>query len=346
MADPWLGERLGNYQIEALLGSGGMARVYAATHVALGTRHAVKVLDPMLGQNADVKARFLREGRIQAQFDHEGIARVTDTISAPAVALVMELLTGETLRQVLDRGPISTPAALLLVEDIAAALSYAHARGVVHRDIKPENIFLADEPDGSLRPVLLDFGVAHVHAMTALTQSGIVIGTPRYMSPEQIDAPRTADSRADVFSLAAVLYEMLAGFTPHTGDTPSAVMLSMITARFEPISRVSAAPEPLDAVLSIALAPDRDARFATMEDFVEAVTLALAGVSDFSEPDPTLEDPPMPDEAPTWPPISDAEVKALLRERATGKAQLRCPSCGAPNWVGRPRCTTCGASMA
>lgn len=402
MGDPWLGQRLGNYQIDALLGRGGMASVYRATHVALGTSHAVKVLKDTFAQHPDVKARFLREGRVQAQFRHPGIAQVTDTIASPGVALVMELLAGESLRQVVERGPISLEAAAMIVEDVASALAYAHGLGVVHRDIKPDNIFLAEESEGALRPVVLDFGVARVDEMTTLTQTGILIGTPRYMSPEQFEDPRSVDGRSDVFSLAIVLFEMIAGFTPHPGESPPVIAMSMMNGRFDRISKCSEAPESLDAVMRRALQPEPSDRYDDIEAFAAAVRQALpddGALYDTVEPiEPAHDEPahieprtsrgepprsppsgtypglrstldpmtpvpaPTPDAtgaprprrgplasgmgfAPTWPPIPDAEVAAVLADRATGASTVACVQCGAANRPDRPRCRRCGTEL-
>ncbi|MEZ4320611.1 MAG: serine/threonine-protein kinase [Myxococcota bacterium] len=343
MDDPWLGARLGNYQIDALLGRGGMASVYRAEHVALGTRHAVKILDPLFARHEEVRARFLREGRVQAQFKHPGIAVVTDTVSSPAVALVMELLEGESLREVLERGPISVGAASIVFEDLADALIYAHGKGVVHRDVKPDNVFLAEEEDESLRPVLLDFGIARIDTMNAITRAGIKVGTPLYMSPEQVDDPRQVDGRADVFSLGVVLFEMLTGTTPHEGDTPREIALSMLRGRIPRVSERSAAPRELDAVITRALAPDPELRFPTMAAFRDAVRAALEG-SDASDAAPARGPfgwASREATASTVPPIPEEKVAAVLAERA---ALAPCPACGADG-TGLDHCVRCGARL-
>lgn len=348
--DPWLGRRLGNYRLERVLGRGGMASVYEASHVALGTRHALKVLEPVFARHPDVRARFLREGRVQAQFRHAGIARVTDTITGPATALVMEYLRGESLRALVARGPVSREVAALLIEDIADALAYAHSLGVVHRDIKPDNIFLAEDDDDGLRAVLLDFGIARVQEMTELTQSGVMMGTPRYMSPEQLDDPRSVDGRADVFALAVVLFELLAGVSPHRGETPRAVTLAILSGRHHRISAVAPVPVALDAVMARAFAPDREERFATVRSFAAAAVEALAT---------PVEGQPMAPAAPaspggpssvglpatTWPPVPHAEVVEVLAQRAAGEHVVRCRRCGTRGVVSQRRCHGCGAPL-
>lgn len=353
--DPWLGRRLGNYRLERVLGRGGMASVYEAHHVALGTRHALKVLEPVFARHPDVRARFLREGRVQAQFRHAGIARVTDTITGPATALVMEYLRGESLRSLLARGTVSVEVAALLIEDIADALAYAHSLGVVHRDIKPDNIFLAEDDDDGLRAVLLDFGIARVDEMTELTQSGVMMGTPRYMSPEQMDDPRSVDGRTDVFSLAVVLFELLAGVSPHPGATPRAVTLAVLSGRFHTISKVAAVPRTLDAVMERAFAPDREDRFGDVRQFAAAVVDALAApapapvavhpMADVRPAPPAVSASSVGMPATTWPPVPEAEVAQLLAQRAAGEEVVRCRRCGTRGVVSLRRCRGCGAPL-
>lgn len=338
MLDPWIGKRLGNYELEALLGRGGMASVYRVRHVALGTLHAMKILERVYAEHHAVKVRFLREGRVQAQFRHPGIARVTDTLDGPAVALVMELLEGESLREVLERGPVPPDAAAILIGDVGEALTYAHERGVVHRDIKPDNVFLAEREDG-MRAVLLDFGIARIQEMTSLTQSGILIGTPRYIPPEQMDDPRKVDARADVFSVAVLLYELLTGVTPHPGETPREVTLSVLSGRTTPLrEHLPEASRDLEEALARAFAPDPEHRYPTLEAFTSTVLPHLRSGSVAASAVPSA--PPERDYALTWPPIPEAQVPRVMAERALEGRP--CPRCGAPNARGRTACIRCG----
>ncbi len=340
----WVGERLGNYELNDLLGEGGMASVYAASHIALGTDHAVKILAPSYARHPDVRARFLREGRVQAQFRHPGIAQVTDTIQGPCTALVMERLRGESIRDVLDRGPMSLTAAVLVVQGVAAALEHAHERHVVHRDVKPENIFLATDFRGDVRPVLLDFGVARVQTMNSLTRSGIMIGTPRYMSPEQFDDPRNVDGRSDQFALAAAFFEMVTGFSPHPGDTPPAIAMSKLEGRFHRLSDHRSVPPAMDAVLERGLAPEPTVRFASTEDFAVSLRVAL-GDGERIETPHSLDRPTLQTPALTWPPVPEEEVEALLADRDRPGRTLGCPQCRARNPPKRTTCRRCGASL-
>lgn len=336
MLDPWIGRRLGNYELEAVLGRGGMASVYRARHVALGTLHAVKILERVFAEHPAVKVRFLREGRVQAQFRHPGIARVTDTLDGDAVALVMELLEGESLREVLARGPVPPDAAAILVEDVADALAYAHARGVVHRDVKPDNVFLAEREEG-MRAVLLDFGIARVEEMSSLTQTGILIGTPRYTAPEQLEDPRRVDGRADVFALGVLLYELLTGQTPHPGDTAREVTVSVLAGRSVPLRRrLPGAPMALEAAIERALCADPVGRTATVEAFAAAVREALGSWDDTPPSLPVTDR----EQALTWPPMPEERVADVLAaRRAEGRT---CPRCGVPNRLDQRRCLRCG----
>lgn len=346
MDDPWLGRRLGNYALEAVIGRGGMACIYRATHVALGTSHAVKVLDPSLARHAEIRARFLREGRVQARFDHPGIARVTDTVlvegDAPAVALVLELLDGRSLREVLDEGPLDAASALLVLEEVADALAHAHARDVVHRDIKPANLFLARTADGSLRTVILDFGVARHQGLSDLTASGVMLGTTHYMSPEQVEDPRRVDGRADVFSLGVVLFEMLAGEPPHEGQTATAVALAVLAGRFRRLATIRPDLAALDAVIARALAPDPAVRYPTARALASAARAALEGVEEVPAPAEVRERATAPAPAPTWPPIPHEEAMQIRALRASGLAPRPCVRCAAPVPPGGSACARCG----
>jgi serine/threonine protein kinase len=346
--DRWRGRRLGNYALEGPIGCGGMATVYRASHVALGTSHAVKVLDRGLAQIPDVRARFLREGRVQAQFTHPGIARVTDTIHVahpdggdPAVALVMELLDGRSLKEVLDEGPLDAGAALLVLDEAADALAYAHARGVVHRDIKPGNLFLARTSEGSLRTMILDFGVARHQSLSDLTGTGVMLGTTHYMAPEQVDDPRKVDARADVFSLGVVLFEMLVGEPPHEGLTPTAVALAILSGRHRRLAAVLPELVALDPVIARALLPDPDSRYATPPELAAAARDAVREPPATGRPVPPSDRVPF--DAPTWPPVPDALAATIRGLRATGVSLRPCAACAAPVPPGASNCRRCGA---
>ncbi|MFN8523260.1 MAG: serine/threonine-protein kinase [Chloroflexota bacterium] len=269
------GKRLGRYRIEAEVGRGGMGQVFRATDEDLGRVVAVKVLPPFLGATEAFIERFRREARTVAALRHPGIVAIYDVgVQDGLHYLVMEFLEGRSLATVMeDDRPMDARRAVQLITQVAAALDHAHERGVIHRDVKPANVIVG--PDD--RATLTDFGIAHAAASERLTVSGGIVGTPVYMSPEQA-LGQTVDGRADLYSLAVVLYEMLAGAVPFQADSTPAVLMAHAyqdppsLRLFEP----SVAPA-LDAVLKRALAKDPAQRFQTGQEMMSAAGAALDG---------------------------------------------------------------------
>jgi len=221
-----LGETVGSYQITALLSVGGMGSVYTATHALIGRAAAVKMLLPEFSQNRDIVQRFFNEAKATAAIRHPGIVEIFDFgyHSSGQAYLVMELLHGEPLSARFARDKIlPEETSILLMRSIVGALGAAHARGIVHRDLKPDNVFLVHDPDVPLgiRPKLLDFGIAKLtdnqHTANA-TRTGVVMGTPTYMSPEQCRGSGTVDARADLYALGCILYEMVSARPPFVAE--------------------------------------------------------------------------------------------------------------------------------
>src|SRR5262250_1620276 len=227
----------GQYQMEALLGKGGMGAVYRARHILLGDRVAIKVLPPEVRTNAEWLRRFRREGQAARRFRHNNAVTVYDlrTAADGTIYMVMEYVEGHTLDLAIKtRGRFSAAEALEVLTPIMSVLDTAHSMGVVHRDLKPENIMIGKANDGPPVIKLLDLGIAKMREIaggdnggnTALTMAGQVLGTPYYMSPEQWgEIPRDGnpeiDGRADIYSLGLVFYEMIAGRRPCSGTTLS-----------------------------------------------------------------------------------------------------------------------------
>jgi len=259
------------YRIERELGQGGMATVYLAHDLKHGRDVAIKVLRPeitaILGS-----ARFLQEIRISAQLDHPHILTLIDSGEAEGVLYyVLPYVRGESLRQKIARErQLSIEDALAITRQVASALNYAHRQGVIHRDIKPENILLHEG-----EAVVADFGIALALRQAGgqrLTESGLSLGTPQYMSPEQATGDRELDARSDIYSLAAVLYEMLAGEPPHTGPTVQAVIAKLLTERPTRLRVVrDTVPEGIDNAVAKALAKIPADRFASADAFVHAL---------------------------------------------------------------------------
>jgi serine/threonine-protein kinase len=280
----------GRYRIERELGRGGMATVYLAHDERHVRRVAIKVLHHDLAQSLGAE-RFAREIETVAGMAHPHILPLHDSgAAAGLVYFVMPFVDGESLRDRLAREPqLSVPAAVRIATEVADALAYAHRRGVVHRDIKPGNILLTSSANsgpggGSTHALLADFGVARAlasdggasgNASGPLTATGLAVGTPAYMSPEQAAGERETDGRSDVYSLGCVLYEMLAGQVPFAGPSAQAVITKRLTEQPPSVNRarpdVSAA---LDAVVTRALATDPAGRYQTADDLLDALTHA------------------------------------------------------------------------
>jgi len=215
------GTKIFNYRITRLIGEGGMAKVYAAVHQKFENREvAIKILDPVLTANAEIRQRFENEAKIMATLDHPNIVRVIDyTDEGDKLAIIMEYLRGQTLSDYIKRnGAMNPQVAAKLMTLILNAFQYAHDHGIIHRDVKPSNIFL----DQQLVPKIMDFGIAKLLTVDVnMTRTGTQMGTPTYMSPEQVRDVKEIDRRSDIYSLGVTLYFMLSGAAPYSTSTLS-----------------------------------------------------------------------------------------------------------------------------
>jgi TolB-like protein/Tfp pilus assembly protein PilF len=275
-----IGQTLSHYRIEKRLGAGGMGEVFLARDLALGRPVALKLLAQPL--DPELQARLRREAEACARLQHPAIATFYEAgEDAGSVFLAMELVAGETLRARLARGPLSLPQAIAVTACLLEALNHAHAAGVLHRDIKPENVMVT--PDGLAK--LLDFGIARLvgpqeseseaRTATALTQAGAVIGTVGYMSPEQLKG-QPLDERSDVFSLGAVLYEMLSGKEAFPGDSAAEVIAAVLSSGPTPRLETTGSVD-LNAVLDRALARVPSRRYASAAAFLADLRAAASG---------------------------------------------------------------------
>ncbi len=259
------------YTIERELGRGGMATVYLAEDKKHGRRVAIKVLRPELAASLGAD-RFLREIGIAARLSHPHIVPLIDSGEAKGLLYhVAPYVSGGSLRDRLEReGRLPLKDALRIAREVGAGLDYAHRNGFVHRDVKPENILFADD-----HAVLADFGVARAccaPGMGALTEVGLAVGTPEYMSPEQASGEQNLGSRSDLYSLACVVYEMLAGEPPFGGDSPRATMAKHVTERSRPLRALRPdAPTAVERAVAKALAKDPADRFASVAEFTAAL---------------------------------------------------------------------------
>jgi len=259
------------YQIERELGSGGMATVYLAQDLKHDRKVAVKVLRPELAAVLGAE-RFLNEIKVTANLQHPHILALFDSGEADSfLYYVMPYVEGESLREKLNREKqLSIEESIEIAKSVASALDYAHRHDVIHRDIKPENILLHDG-----QPVVADFGISLAVTAaggTRLTETGLSLGTPQYMSPEQATGDREIDGRSDIYSLACVLYEMLTGDPPHTGPTVQAVIAKVVTDHPRPITELrDTVPSHVSAVVHKSLAKLPADRFGSAMDFTRAL---------------------------------------------------------------------------
>ena len=268
-----VGRKLGKYTLESQLGEGGMAAVYLSRHPQFDRPVAIKILPPTIGQDPSFRARFEREGRTIASLNHPNIIRIYDIDEADGLFyMVMDLLPGGTLESRLRQGGLDRKWSTDVIVRMAEALEYAHSRGVIHRDIKPSNILL--DADG--QPVLADFGIARLvqgEGDGNLTAAGMVMGTPAYMAPEQLSGGQP-DARSDIYALGVVLYQLLSGRAPFTGDT-MAIVTAHLTKQPQALRELVAdLPAALDAVVLQALAKQPEHRFKSAGVFAQALRSA------------------------------------------------------------------------
>src|SRR3569623_1823893 len=261
--------QISGYELLRQLGTGGMSTVWLALQQSLDRKVAIKIMRRVSDTSPDdarqFEKRLLLEGRTMARLPHRNIVAVYDIVSTDEIAYIaMEFLEGGTLAERMKEG-LSLGEAVAVVIQIAGALGYAHSQGIIHRDLKPANIMFRD----GMTPVLTDFGIARQQdaAATRLTQTGMLVGTPNYMSPEQISGG-DIDGRSDLYSLGIMFYELLTGRTPINGDTPIAVMMAPLTQPAPPLPEDFAHFQP---IMDVLLAKNREERFPTMNDFVVAV---------------------------------------------------------------------------
>jgi serine/threonine protein kinase len=278
------------YRIEEQIGDGGMGVVYRATHVVLKKAFAIKVMRGERAHDPEIVQRFVQEARAASAIGHPNIVNISDvgTTTDGAVYLVMEFLAGETLAHAMSAGPLAYARALDIFAQIAGALEATHERGIVHRDLKPENVFLKREPDNPDFVKVLDFGIAKVrNAAAKITRTGMVFGTPHYMSPEQA-AGQPVDHRSDIYSLGVMMYQGLAGELPFDAESFMEIMTKHMYEPPRLPSHVARAwPHALEALIMQSLQKKPEDRPQSMRD-VQVALQRVQLLGPASQPAPAV----------------------------------------------------------
>ena len=279
--DPLIGVTIGNYEVRYKIGVGGMGAVYMAEHPLIGKKVALKVLHSEFSSNEDVVTRFFHEAKAVNDIQHPNIVDILDYGVIPSqgpntVYFIMEFLDGVSLAQLFrDEAPLAPERALAIALQIADALGASHSKGIVHRDLKPDNIMLIQRGRETDFVKVLDFGIAKLtgeHKGSMRTRTGIVMGTPAYMSPEQCEGRGSVDHRTDVYALGILLYEMLTGQVPFTGEGYGEILVKHLTQPPPAPSTIRGVlPPHVEAVVLKALEKSPEARYANMEAFMTAL---------------------------------------------------------------------------
>jgi eukaryotic-like serine/threonine-protein kinase len=289
-SDPLLGAVLADrYEIVRRIGEGGMGAVYEGRHTVLGRAVAVKVLLEKFHDKTELVARLLQEARLASAIGHENIVDVTDfgTTTDGRAFVVMEFLEGESLAQVVMRdAPLAVDRCLRIARQVASALGAAHGKGIVHRDVKPENVFLLRRGEQDFVKVV-DFGVSKAVKsrddgpdLMRLTRTGMVLGTPLYMSPEQARGGEDVDARADIWAMGVMLYECLTGEVPFRANNYLAVISQVLTQDVQPPSKLRpelGIPPAVEMLVMRAMEKDRDRRYQSMAELERDLDRLLAG---------------------------------------------------------------------
>jgi serine/threonine-protein kinase len=288
-----IGKSIGNYQIKAKLGEGGMGAVYLGEHPLIGKRVAVKVLLEELAAKEDIVSRFFNEAKAVNDIGHQNIVDIVDfgkvknDAGGDVVYFIMEFLDGESLAARLRRTGLSFTETMHVTAQCCSALAASHGKGIVHRDLKPENIYLCPRGTDKNFVKILDFGIAKLTGdggSSHKTRTGLVIGTPAYMSPEQCEGKGLIDHRSDVYSLGVVMYELLTGRVPFPGEGFGEILVAHLTKQPDPPTSLNPDIKPeVEAIVLRAIEKDRNRRFQTMQEFADALADPMKHQTDYHQ---------------------------------------------------------------
>lgn len=267
------------YRVESILGAGGMGYVVAARHLQLNERVAIKFLLPEMDANPEIHGRFLREARAAVRVKSEHVVRVTDVGELPTGApyMVMEHLEGHSLSERLEaNGPLPVSEAADYLLQACEAIAEAHSLGIIHRDLKPSNLFLTHRADGSTCVKVLDFGISKDTStgrlVDGLTSTQQILGSPQFMSPEQLSSSRSVDARTDIWAVGITLYQLVTGVLPFDAESIPGLCLAIVQDRPAPLAQHRpGVPSELDAVVQRCLAKERSDRFGSVAELAQAL---------------------------------------------------------------------------
>jgi serine/threonine-protein kinase len=320
-------QTIGRYEVLGVLGKGAMGIVYKAVDPVIDRVVAIKTIRLTLSEEelAFYEARFSQEIKTVGKLNHPHIVTIYDVGRTDDYAyMAMEFITGPELKMVMTGKPMHIGTSVDLIAQTAEGLAFAHARDIVHRDVKPSNIMIVMDEDGMVAKIT-DFGIARAPSSAVKTMTGMILGSPRYMSPEQV-VGKNVGPRSDIFSLGVVLYEMLAGVAPFDADSVSSIMYQTVHVREEPLKKINAdIPEALEAIVARSLAKAADDRFQTMKEFARA----LRDVARTLEaPLPSLPLAPAPSPRPATIPPATLPAGAPPPAEATGTGEAAQPQYG------------------
>lgn len=272
---------LGNYRINSRLARGGMSSVYLSRHVRSGEIFAVKVLSKDLALDPGVQERFLNESRAIQRIDHPSVIRIYEVgeIYDGRMCLVMEYVPGISVRKLMTLGPLDPTSAMPLLMAIAQGLCAAHEKSVIHRDLKPENVLVMDNPGPFIGAKIIDFGIARILDAPGITTTEHVMGTPQYIAPEQAMAGKI-DHRADIYAFGVMMYELLKGWLPFSGDDPDILLQKHISTPPPPLCSYSGEkdiPDRLHKLVMDCLAKSPDGRPANMNEVINVLEAVALG---------------------------------------------------------------------